>query len=1139
VNLKAILGGLLVWLLLSFATSKLLPLKGHDTWILFAALALVGVIAAAVLVWWAQRKAAAGGDAGTEALEPQDELAQLLAEAEGKLAASRQLKRAARFGNLPVFLILGPASSGKTTTIVQAGIEPELLSGQVYQDNQITPTRLANLWFARQSVLVEPARPVLSDRKRWLSLIRRIQPGRLTATVERGGQAPRAAVVMFDCERLLSGANLATEARELHQQLTEVSRQLGVALPVYALFTKADRIRFFLDYVKPLDDNEARQLLGAGLPLPSPDHAGAYEERQAAAINEALTTIYRSLAEYRLELLRREADSTPLPPGYEFPREFRKLRTAIVQCLVDLCRPSQLSVAPFLRGFYFTGVRPVTVEQAVQRPQAPVRSAEPPSGATNIFRPGQQMQPAHAAPEYVTRRVPQWVFLNGFFPSVVLADESGLSQSGSSVKVSFLRRLLLISAAALALILAIGTTVSYFKNRALETEVQNAAVGLAAPSGDASLPSLDALQRLDRLRIQLATISDYNRDGAPTSYRWGLYIGNSLLPEARAIYFARFRQLLLGGIQTGWQQKLNALPSSPGPGDSYSDAYDRLKSYLITTSNHDKSTVAYLAPELLKDWQNGRSIDADRVSLARKQFEFYAGELFFQNPYSSGNDANAVENARHYLGRFAGIERVYRNMLNEVEAHNPSINFNRSFPGSAAVLVDSYEVPGAYSKQGFAAMTDALKHADKYFAGEQWVLGSQSISIDDRSKLESDMAAKYNAEYIDAWRKYIRAAEVVGYRSIPDAAAKLRQNAGPTSPLLGALCVASENTGVSPAISNAFSTVHKIVPPGCTTGYVGGTNADYMKNLGALQVALDQIGTQKPDPADPMILAASQSANGAKTSVIQLAQSLGLDTDAHLEVKLQQLLEAPIKSTDGLLRGLAPAALNGKGAGLCAGMRSLWTKFPFNPRAQQEATIAEINGIFKPGDGELWKFYDANLAKSLTRTGDPIPGSGVAFNDRFLAFFRRAAAFSNSAYPNGAQDPRIDFTLRAVPSQDVQNLHVTIDGTQGDFPAGSPEAHKFTWPGTSPGVSLSGVSKTSGNFTRPYEGAWATFHFFGDANRAPASGTGVFEWDQTFGATERVLYVIKFDVSMAGSPPVFARGYFNGLSCVSDIASTK
>ena len=65
------------------------------------------------------------------------------------------------------------------------------------------------------------------------------------------------------------------------------------------------------------------------------------------------------MCDLRPEYLARETRPQKLPGIYEFPREFRKLRRAMVQFLVDLCRPSQLTVGPFLRGFYFSGVRPL------------------------------------------------------------------------------------------------------------------------------------------------------------------------------------------------------------------------------------------------------------------------------------------------------------------------------------------------------------------------------------------------------------------------------------------------------------------------------------------------------------------------------------------------------------------------------------------------------------------------------------------------------------------------------------------------------------------------------------------------------------------------------------------------------------
>ena len=69
----------------------------------------------------------------------------------------------------------------------------------------------------------------------------------------------------------------------------------------------------------------------------------------------AFNQLFHSFCDHRLLLLPREGDATKVPQSYEFPREFRKLRTALVQFLVDVCRPSQLRAGPFLRGFYFSG----------------------------------------------------------------------------------------------------------------------------------------------------------------------------------------------------------------------------------------------------------------------------------------------------------------------------------------------------------------------------------------------------------------------------------------------------------------------------------------------------------------------------------------------------------------------------------------------------------------------------------------------------------------------------------------------------------------------------------------------------------------------------------------------------------------
>jgi hypothetical protein len=223
-------------------------------------------------------------------------------------------------------------------------------------------------------------------------------PRGISPAAGKGEQSPRAAVVCFDAERFTqSGASeaAAAAARNLHDRLSEISNTLGINFPVYVLFTRMDRLPYFREYVRNLSAEEATQVLGATLPLSPVQAAGVYGERQGAAVGAAFDKLFRSLADSRTELLAREGDAATLSATYEFPREFRKVRGVIVQFLVDLCRPSQLTTAPFLRGFYFSGVRPVAVNEAA--PAAPA-AAEPAgfgsaADATGIFQAGQRQRP--------------------------------------------------------------------------------------------------------------------------------------------------------------------------------------------------------------------------------------------------------------------------------------------------------------------------------------------------------------------------------------------------------------------------------------------------------------------------------------------------------------------------------------------------------------------------------------------------------------------------------------------------------------------------------------------------------------------------------------------------------------------------
>jgi len=145
-----------------------------------------------------------------------------------------------------------------------SGLDPELLAGQVYQDNAVAPTRAANIFVARGTVFVEAGGALMANPQSWTALVKKLQPSRLKS-MGASGQAPRGVLLCFDLETFTrAGATeaIANATRYLQARLGEISEILGISYPVYVLFTRADRIPFFAEFVRNLNPEEAGQVVG-------------------------------------------------------------------------------------------------------------------------------------------------------------------------------------------------------------------------------------------------------------------------------------------------------------------------------------------------------------------------------------------------------------------------------------------------------------------------------------------------------------------------------------------------------------------------------------------------------------------------------------------------------------------------------------------------------------------------------------------------------------------------------------------------------------------------------------------------------------------------------------------------------------
>ena len=752
-------------------------------------------------------------------------------------------------------------------------------------------------------------------------------------------------------------------------------------------------------------------------------------------------------------MLERENDPRNVDGVYEFPREFGKLRKNLNQYLVELCKPSQLSANPYLRGFYFTGIRAQIIERAASTPAAVEQRAPQDAGATqylNLSLGRAAGSGAPQQPQMVAQRVPQWTFLPRLFPEVVLGDKAALTASKQTAPARLFRRILYATIAFILAIYAVLLLVSFVNNAGIEHRIDNAARALPPTGpGSISLPSLSDLKNLEELRQTIVQLDAFNQGESHWSYRWGLYQGEALADKARKVYFDRFRPTMLNPTQSNWLTYMRALPEQPNTNSDfslYTNAYNPLKVYLITTTNPEKSS-SFLTPVFLQYWIGSRQVDSDSQQLAQKQIDFYASELLRKPPYVIDADKPAVAHDRAYLNFFLAETRMYQAMLNDADKANPGIDFNRLYPTAAPCVTDAHIVHGSFTKPGFAFMQKATDDPGKYASGEKWVLGDTVGATQGSNISPADLKTHYYSDYMQEWHLFMTAARVNcagGLKEAPERLARVDRTGFSAAaavfyrlPQYGGR--QRFNQDRFPAYAGACRSQRD------RPGYIGGANKPYIDALLALSGAVSQVPPQSL--ADPAAFTQVQGAiTNANTAVSIASQQFKVETQYNTSGTVQSLMKQPIDCVGKYL----PSPTAGGAAGgkkICEAVNGLLGKYPFAGASAPPASIADVNAVFAPETGAIWTIYGATLKQYIVPVGaqyDKSPTAPGIVNPKYLAYFNHLAHISNVLYANGAKSPGFDFNLRIKAQNGVTNSTFVVDGKR--IPNGS-ISEKFHWDG--------------------------------------------------------------------------------------------
>lgn len=1160
----------IVVLMLTWFVGPIFHVVGTNALVLRAGILLLGVIAIIGLLLWARSARpplpaaeghlpqVAGPSAGSSGASQDVDI--LIREASGKVAAAR-FAAGAKLSSLPAVFLLGETGAGKTSAMDQSGLDAELLAGQVYQESSIVPTRVANLWFARKTVFVEAGGPLLDDAGSWVRLVKHFLPGSLRSIFGGAKLAPRAAIVCVDCEKLVREAALdkiVAQARKLRARLEELSYHMGVSLPVYVLFNRSDRIPYFEEFAGTFTNEETSQVLGSTLPLAGSTSSGVYAEQETRRLTAAFQSMFFTLAECRPGLLSRERSSDRQAGVYEFPREFGKLSKPLVQFLVDLCRPGHLRTGPFLRGFYFVGQRIIAVSAS---PQTMIGTRTTIQGSPGGFNPAAtslinaQQDPA-AKTSWATgtsleggsesRRSIQRVFLSHVFSHVILQDRAALGAGGTSTRGDLGRRILFASIAALAFFWIIFTVVSFVGNARLVSDIRSASQDLSAvPNTGSQPPTVDSLRRLDNLRQSLSQLRDFDRNGSPWRLHWGLYTGNSLFKDARAIYFHAFDHVLFQHTKHSLLADLRSYQGDPQASADSGSAYDGLKAYLLTTSEYKRNSGEFLQDFLMKEWKKDLGeLDQDHTEPAAQQFAFYSSELTIDNPYSVENEGALVLQLRAYLNKLTGARRIYLSMQADANQKAKDYRFAAQHPDGLDVIHAPQDVSAAFTSEGWKVMDADILNSKRFLQGEPWVIGA-TTSVDlSAADLMQSLRSLYETDFIKQWRGFLNAAKVSAYGSDRDAAGKLAKLSANSSPLLALLCDVSDNTNVQyTAIKTAFQPPQLVVPAGCGAlkKYKQQPNDSYMQGLLTLQQCTQEVVDAAPEQKDAKKTSCLQTAAQAHLAAAQIAQGFPADPDGHVDQTVAALLDEPIKSLQRLwaLRTPPPS-----GAMDCKPFLALESVYPFNAHSTREASLEEFNAFFQPVKGTLSQYLAAqkNTLSLQGTTYVQALGSTTHVGSNYLRFINLLYSIQLAVYPNNSPDPQFSYSVTArVPEVGgFRSGSLSFDGqtwTLSDKPA----TKKFIWPGpVAQGASLS-LNNGSTDMELPgAQGLWAVAHFFSDYRWQQAGNSYIIQGPLLGPGGKPITssgkpIEVRFDVDFKGVP-LFQAGYLSGYGCPTKIS---
>lgn len=1007
---------------------------------------------------------------------------------------------------LPWYIFIGPPGSGKTTALVNSGLQFPLAErfGQEAVRG-IGGTRNCDWWFTNEAVLLDTAgryttqeSDQAADSAAWtgfLQLLKKYRPRRPINGV----------IVTISVADLLqqTPAQREAQANAIRKRIQELHEELNIRFPLYVLVTKADLLAGFMEFFGEYGKEERAQVWGMTFSLDEKQNAPSL-----GRFGAEFAALEQQLNDRLIARLEQERDAQKRALLYTFPQQFNTLKEVLGDFLNQVFSPSRFEQQPLLRGFYFTS-------------------------GTQEGNPIDRVMGSLARALHLDRKLlhPNKPSGKSFFLTRLIKDvifaESGLA--GTNLRWERRRAALQWAMFGLAGLITFGAiaawAVSYSNNKAYIAQVKEKIPAILEKVE--ALPVLQSVELISLLPI-LNSVRDLantasEHDRVPLSMGFGLYQGEKLAAAAHNAYQRLLQDAFLPQLVLRIEQLLN------NAGHTNTELlYEGLKAYLMLNEPEHFDPIA-LKAFITADWEI--SLPREITIEQRKQMESHLDNLLARGQLSSPIPINEqlIANVRYTLAQTPIAQRVYNRIKQQgVGAGIPEFTIVKAAgPSSPLVFTRASGqsltsgVPGLFSYSGYhEAFSAAAKEVTKQLADEEaWVLG---IKDKDRNRwanpqaearLLDEVRRLYLEDYASIWSAFISDIRLIRPDNLQKSIQTARLLSAIDSPLISLMRALVKEVTLADVEESDKSVIDKA--------------ADKVKTArDKLEVLFGQTGRKTQAPANGQKLESivddrfKDLRNMVRSSVpgqpapidavpaqINELYTLLTATEAALKgggappssdvpTKIKAdagRMPEPVRSmlitlsAGGISQALVATRAN-LDQSLKASIdefcnKAIGGRYPFVQDSPRDVTQDDFARLFASG-GLLDEFFQKNLAQYVDTSTRPwsfrkVGDSNMGQASGTLEEFHRAQIIRDVFFRSGGRTPGMSLTFKPVEMDaSITQFILDVDGQLVKYSHGPQVPMTLQWPGPrgSSQVRLQiSPASASGASGQVFEGPWALF----------------------------------------------------------------